>query len=237
MDRRRFTGLCASALGAWPLTGIAAADASRRDDTASNPGVDADASPGPRTRLLFEDGSPVRPQDLAVDEAWVFGYPYVATPCFVARTAGDAAPATGGVVAYSAICTHRMTHPSPPISHIAWRTEPLAYMTSDGARAERSGLVSCCSGRSLFDPSAGGAVLSGPAPAPLPRVFLELGDDASGGGLVAVASAGAALHERFLETFGFRLALESGNSDVRTLAGPTATVVPAARFSRQIVDC
>ena len=73
MDRRRFTGLCASALASWPVAGLAAAGARASDDASGTGGV---AVPGPRTRLLFEDGSPVRTGDGESREFPFYGYDY-----------------------------------------------------------------------------------------------------------------------------------------------------------------
>ena len=226
MDRRRFAGLCGALLGPLPLAG-------RALEVVDDPSVDgaADASagaPAPRTALAFEDGSPVRPNDLVPDEAYLFGYPYRVTPAFLVRL-GD-----GRTVAFSAICSHKMTAPSRPISHIAYRAEPVVFVDRAGERRERAGVISCCSERSVYDPAAGGVVLGGPARAALARIELELDDEA---GIVAVGSVGADRYEPFLERFGFRLAMEHGTSDVRRRAGDVATVEPAARYSAQTIRC
>ena len=262
MDRRRFSLLCASLAAAAPLVAraaaVAGADAARSavpgdGPAGTDPGPDLGLDPGaPRSRLSFADGSPVTPATLAEDEAFVFGYPYVVTPAFLVRL-GPGAPPAGGpggpggsngapdggaddasrIVAFSAICTHRMTHPSRPISHIGYRTSPIAWLDADGERVERAGLISCCSGRSLFDPSAGGRVLAGPAPAPLARIELEVSD----GAVVAVGARDPDLHERFVDAFGFRLGLEHAIGDVRARPGNVVAIEPAARFSRQRVEC
>ena len=239
MDRRRFARACASLVAAAPFAARAVASPEgARAATAA--GTDPGA---PRSRLVFEDGRPVTPADLAEDEAWIFGYPYVVTPAFLVRLGPAAAPGAaageGGsgnasrLVAFSAICTHRMTHPSRPISHIGYRRSPIAYLDAGGERLERSGLISCCSGRSLFDPGADGAVLAGPAPAPLARVTLEV----DAGAVHAVGASDPALRERFIDAFGFRLGLEHGLGDVRARPGAAVAVEPAARFSRQRVEC
>ena len=255
MDRRRFSLVCASLAAAAPLVARAAAVAEADVARSAVPGDgSAGAGPGtdpgaPRSRLSFADGSPVTPAALAEDEAFVFGYPYVVTPAFLVRLGpgtlpdgSDGAPGGGmgggtadasRVVAFSAICTHRMTHPSRPISHIGYRTSPIAWLDADGERVERAGLISCCSGRSLFDPAAGGRVLAGPAPAPLARIELEVSD----GAVVAVGARDPGLHERFVDAFGFRLGLEHGIGDVRARSGDVVAIEPAARFSRQRVEC
>lgn len=188
----------------------------------------ADAAPTPASQLMRRDGPALTPADLEPDKAWVFGYPFVATPCFLVRTA-----ASDRILAFSAICTHKMTHPSRPISHIAYRDEPVVFFDSDGQRQERAGLISCCSERSVYDPEEDAAVLSGPAPMPLARIGLEISDDR----IVAVSSTGGEFYERFLDAFGFRLAMEHGISDVRQRAAATSVAEPADVFSNQTIRC
>ena len=226
MDRRRFAGLCGALLGPLPL-GASALEALGEGPADGASDASASAPPAPRTALAFEDGSPVRPDDLAPDEAYLFGYPYRVTPAFLVRLAD------GRTVAFSAICSHKMTAPSRPISHIAYRVEPVSFVDRAGERHERAGVISCCSERSVYDPAADGAVLAGPARAALARIELEL----DGEGIVAVGSVGADRYEPFLERFGFRLAMEHGTSDVRRRAGDVATVEPAARYSAQTIRC
>ena len=78
------------------------------------------------------------------------------------------------LVAFSAICSHKMSHPARPISHIAYRAEPVEFTGPDGARHTRSGTISCCSERSVYDPADGARVLAGPAPVPLAAIELAV---------------------------------------------------------------
>lgn len=227
MDRRDFTRICGGLLAAAEIGAIAG-----RADAA--PGA---APPTPRSRLVHADGAWLRPAELADGEALVFGYPYVATPCFLIRLSATALPdATSAgerIVAFSAICSHKMTHPSRPISHIAFRPDTVAFTPRGGTRTKRANVISCCSERSVYDPAAGGAVLAGPAPAALPRIGLEIDEE----GIVAVSSTGEDRYAAFLEQFAFRLVLELGIPDVREYAGDTAIAESASSYSRQIVRC
>jgi len=224
----------------------------RSSDTADSP--NAAVGPWPCTRLVDADDTPLTLASLAPGESRIFHYPYRVTPCFLLRLAPTGAatasePTTpaaavggwpgglgddGSIVAFSAICSHKMSHPARPISHIAYRAEPLEFVDRDGARRTRAGLISCCSERSVYDPADGARVLAGPAPVPLAAIELALDDD---GAIVAVASLGLDRYERFLDTFGFRLALEHGSSDVRRRSGDIAAAVPADGFSRQQIRC
>jgi len=123
---------------------------------AANPSLMAQPAgelvPAERVRLVDADGKTLRPDALAVGQSYVFHYPYVTTPCFlidlgVPAEAGaeletsDGRPYrwSGGVgpgrsiVAFSAICAHKMSYPTRNVSFIDYR--PLATI---GGRAGRS---------------------------------------------------------------------------------------------------
>ena len=228
MDRRQFTSLCTAL-----LTGAANAHA--------NSGSQRNLYP--TSKLVYADDSNVTLASLVTGRAYIFGYPFHTTPCFLMRL-GKSAPARGSwpggidtdqsVVAFSAICSHKMSHPAKPISHIAYRPEPVNFYTADGKRQVGDGVISCCSERSVYDPANGGAVLSGPAPAPLAAIALSH-DDA--GNLSASGSIGPDQYEQFLTKFGFRLAMEYGVTDVRKRSAERVVVVPAEEFSTQQVLC
>lgn len=228
MDRRQFNSLCTSLL----------AGASSVHATAGS-----HQSAYPASRLRYEDDSDVTVESLVRGRSYVFGYPYVTTPCFLIRL-DSSAPGSGSwpggvgpdrsIVAFSAICSHKMTHPARPISHIAYRTQSVRFYDKAGREHSREGVISCCSERSIYDPARGAEVLSGPAPLPLAAIAL---DEDPMGRLSAVGSIGEDLYDRFLDKFGFRLAMEYGVNDARVLAGERAVVVPAEEYSRQQVLC
>src|SRR5687767_7536652 len=119
MERRDFMKACAAAALATP----AAADA--RD---LQPRFYA------RTRLFDGAKEPVRASRLAVGRNYIFHYPFEGTPCFLInlgqptgrkvslRTEDGSSyewpggvGAQRGIVAYSAICSHRLTYPTRQI--------------------------------------------------------------------------------------------------------------------------
>lgn len=228
MQRREFNRLCSSL-----LAGAA---------TFSQQAM-ASTQPFPRAALFHDDDSALTLDSLAPGTSYVFSYPFVTTPCFLVRLQ-SAAPANnvwhGGVgddqslVAFSAICSHKMSHPAKPISHINFRSDTLKFYDRSGKEQERSQLISCCSERSVYDPARGATVLSGPAPVPLAAIELEL-DDA--GQVYAVGSSGVDQYERFLEKFGFRLALEYGVTDIRARVGSRTVATLASSFSSQQIRC
>ena len=143
MRRRSFLQTCAAAT------------------VAATPGftLAADASPRyyARSRLVGPDGKPLRAAGLPVHTNFVFNYPFAATPCFLLNLGRRLEPGAplrtadahsyrwqGGVgpkrsiVAYSAICAHKMSYPTRQISFISYRAE--------GTREnKRSRVIHCCS--------------------------------------------------------------------------------------------
>lgn len=227
MDRREFGKLC---------SGLVAGAASLHAQAAAT-------SPHPSSKLVYEDGSDVTLDSLDEGVAFVFGYPYITTPCFLIRLS-QSSPAKGSwpggigedqsVVAFSAICSHKMSHPAKPISHIAYRPQVVSFYDTTGSKRSKGGVISCCSERSVYDPANAGKVLAGPAPVPLAAIALKVLDSNA---IHAVGSFGADQYERFLTKFGFRLAMEYGVTDVRSRSGETSQVVRADQFSSQQVLC
>lgn len=201
------------------------------------------STPYPQSRLVYEDDTPVSLDSLKVGNSYIFGYPYVTTPCFLIKL-GRSAPAHGSwpggldedrsVVAFSAICSHKMSHPAKPISHISYRENPVRFHDTAGEEHSRDGVISCCSERSVYDPANAGQVLAGPAPVPLAAIALSHDKQ---GNISAVGSFGDDQYERFLNKFGFRLAMEYGVTDVRARSGDQSICIPADTFSAQQVLC
>lgn len=238
--RRRFVKLCASLIAAAGVSPALLA------------GADNIARRYHRARLVDTEGRPVTPSKLEVGENYLFHYPYVSTPCFLldlgkptrakatlVTESGERYEWSGGigpnrsVVAFSAICAHKMSHPARQVSFINYRHEPVRY--TDGKQSvQRSQVIYCCSEKSVYDPLDGARVLSGPAKQPLAAILLEQAPD---GGLVAVGTYGGEMFDRFFREFGFRLALELETSDIRAEVRDTATVMPLAEYCRTQVLC
>ncbi|MBX2884136.1 MAG: hypothetical protein KTR32_29545 [Granulosicoccus sp.] len=243
MDRRQFHRLCSSMLaGAATLSQHAVAQ------TTTN-----QAQQYPRSRIVGTDNMPLSYQDLAVGSSLIFHYPFVTTPCFLIRlTPGEYGSASltdkagndytwqGGagpdhsLVAFSAICTHKMSHPSKPISHLNFRTDEKEIHTRDGQKKKMNQMIMCCSEHSVYDPAEGARVISGPATQPLTAIELEVNAD---GLISATGLYGGDMFDPFLEKFGFRLALEHSVSDVRTPAGDNTVAISADVFSQQQIRC
>jgi len=233
MRRRKFLGTCA-------LAAFAAAPALTL-------GADAVPRSYARARLVDGNGRPVKASAVPRHTNLIFHYPYAATPCFLIDLGQAAGPAPklktagaddyawpGGVgpgrsiVAYSAICAHKLTYPTRDISFISYREQATPH--SSLAR-----VIHCCSEHSQYDPAQGARVLAGPATQPLAAILLEYepGRDA----LAAVGTLGGEMFDEFFAKFGFRLAMEHGSKGGRQKVGERSAVAELADFCRQQVRC
>jgi len=199
-----------------------------------------------RARLVDTRGDPIKSKSVPIGRTLIFHYPYAGTPCFllhlgkptrpmVQLTTADKHPyewtggtgADGSVVAYSAICAHRLTYPTRDISFISYRDEK-----TPGNRFGQ--VIHCCSEHSQYDPAAGGQVLAGPAPQPLAAIVLDY--DRATDELYAVGTVGGEMFDDFFSKYEFRLVLEFGGH-ARTAVEGTSVVTELERYCRQQVKC
>jgi Rieske Fe-S protein len=197
----------------------------------------------PRSLLVDARGDALPASRLAIGEAYLFNYPYTVSPVFLlaleravepAELATEdkrryAAPAGVGpkrsIVAFSAICAHKLMYPTPEVSFIGLRK---------GSRGEPAQVIHCCGDDSRYDPQRGARVLAGPAPQPLAAVLLEW--DAASDRLHAVGTRGGELFDAFFDKYAVKLELENGSGQ-RKPSGDTTVVRPAASFSRNWRSC
>ena len=231
MERRDFIKLCASSAAACSLPVDAA---------------DARAHLYARSLLVTADGKPLRAGAIPAKQNLIFHYPYASTPCFLLNLGKPAQPGaslktadnrsyqwSGGVgparsvVAYSAICAHKLTYPTREISFISFRAEK-----SPGNRI--ADVIHCCSEHSQYDPAQGARVVAGPAPQPLAAILLEW--DAAKDETYAVGTLGGEMFNQFFAKYEFRLAMEMGAAAHRAVDG-TTVVQQLDHFCRQQVKC
>ena len=233
MKRRDFVQICAAS-----AAGIALPHAAD--------GAALAARSYARVKLVDEKGSAMRIGTLRVGANYVFDYPFSATPCFLLRLDR---PAPGGVelrtesgasyrweggvgpdksvVAYSAICAHKMAYPTRQVSFIGYRDGP-----SPVARSGK--VITCCSDRSVYDPASGARVVSGPAPQPLATILLE--HDPKADEIFAVGTFGGEKFDEFFRKYEFRLQLEMGGR-ARSAVEGTSIVRPLEQYSVQWARC
>jgi Rieske Fe-S protein len=233
MERREFVKLCAASASTatLPEASQAAALTARLYN---------------RVKLIDERGLAVKADALKTGVTYVFDYPFAATPCFLLHLEK---PATGGIdlrtesgeayrwaggigadqtlVAYSAICAHKLTYPTKQVSFIGYRHTPSPV-------AGPGKVITCCSDRSVYDPAAGARVVSGPAPQPLCTILLE--HDAKADEIFAVGTFGGEMFAEFFRKFEFRLQLEMGGR-ARAAVERSTAVKELATYSAQWAQC
>jgi Rieske Fe-S protein len=231
MERRRFIKFCAASAAALGAAEVAA---------------DAQARFYPRARLVDETGAPLRAAAIPANRNFIFHYPFAATPCFLlnlgrpAKASANLKTVAGvpyewkggvgaqrSVVAYSAICAHRLAYPTRDITFISYRREKSA--------SNRIGkVIHCCAEHSQYDPAEGARVVGGPAPQPLATILLE--HDPGTDELHAVGTLGGELFGEFFDKYAFRLSLEHG-AGARTRVSGACTVQDLENYSRQQMRC
>jgi Rieske Fe-S protein len=229
--RRMLMQQAACVAGAWAASGML-------------PAVAGDVRHShPRSLLVDPFGKPISARSLQPGETLLFNYPFAASPVFLIAMDAEvrdvellteakqryAAPAGVGpkrnLVAFSAICAHKLMYPTPALSFIGVRR---------GSGNEPAQVIHCCGDNSRYDPARGAAVMSGPAPQPLAAVLLEW--DAQRDQLHAVGTRGGEKFGEFFEKYAFKLEMELGRR-AREPAGATTVVRPASAYSRQWQSC
>jgi Rieske Fe-S protein len=196
----------------------------------------------------------VHASSLEVGETYLFQYPYVSTPCFLInlgrpvqakgplktrdgqsyRWQGGAGP-DRSIVAFSAICAHKMSHPAPTVSFINYRHDEARFRNSDNAIEQRSGVIYCCSERSVYDPANGAQVLGGPAPQPLAAIELEY--DAGNDRIYATGTVGGEMFERFFNNFHDRLVLQLGRLDIDHALTASTELMRLSEYTHNAISC
>jgi arsenite oxidase small subunit len=230
--RRALMREAACVAGAWAASGAL-------------PALAADGPPQRYARSLLVDhlGDALRASTLKPGEAQLFNYPFVASPVFLLALEREvaavelateaqqryASPAGVGpkksIVAFSAICAHKLMYPTPQLSFIGVRK---------GFAGEPAQVIHCCGDNSRYDPTAGARVIAGPAPQPLAAVLLEW--DAKSDRLHAVGTQGGEMFKAFFDKYAFKLETEFG-SRATAASGATSVVRPAAAYSKQWQSC
>jgi len=144
-----------------------------------------------KVQLVDADGNPIKASTLKKETNYVFNYPFVGTPALLIdlgeKTAQDVTlrsedgeeylwksgiGADKSIVAYSAICSHQLAHPTPDDSF-------LQYLPRGGKTMAcgQSGVVVCSSHLSAFDAKRGCKEIAGPAEQALASIIIEIDKD------------------------------------------------------------
>src|SRR5574341_1213879 len=230
MERRGFIKLCAATAAGLGLPAVAA---------------DARFHPYAKAKLVDEKGAPLHAAAIPPNRNLIFHYPFAATPCFLLNLGRPVKPAqlkteagqgyewsggvgaTRSVVAYSAICAHKLSYPTRDISFISYRTEK-------SARNRIGNVIHCCSEHSQYDPAQGARVVAGPAPQPLAAILLEW--DSATDEIQALGTLGGEMFDPFFEKYAFRLQMEHGAAARANVSG-ACVVQELENYCRQQVKC
>jgi arsenite oxidase small subunit len=240
VKRRRFLHTCAAGGAA---AGTAAIESMLTRAWAQGTAASREYPPA---RLVDLHGTPLKARDLATNRNYVFNFPYAGTPCFLlsldrALTAkAELSTERGGkyqwpggvgprrsIVAYSAICAHKLAYPAKEVSFIRFQEHP--------SKTSKGGVIHCCAEHSVYDPADGARVLGGPAPQPLAAIVLAY--DAKSDGLSATGTIGAEQFDAFFAKYDFKLTMEHGPGKARAPVGSSTVCKDLAQYCRQTVQC
>ena len=201
-----------------------------------------------RVQLVDGSGAPIKASALKKETNYVFNYPHIGTPALLLNlddaTATDVAlqsedgqayvwksgvGKTRSIVAYSAICSHQLAHPTPSDSFISYVQKTKSTMAY-----EKGGIIVCSSHLSAFDPKAGAKRLAGPAAQPLASVVLEVGEDDT---LWAVGVLGSdKFHEYFKSYKPEFKQWYDGPRGAKKLVTISAKTVTMKEYSKEIIQ-
>ncbi len=201
-----------------------------------------------KAQIVDAAGVPIKASSLEKEVTYIFNYPFNSTPCMLVNLpepteqevslkseigeeylwkSGVGAKRT--IVAYSAICAHQLTHPTPNDSFIKYvpkATPTMAYA--------KSGIIVCSSHLSAYDAGAGAKVLSGAALQPLAAVVLEVAADDT---IWAVGVLGSDKFQDYFKAFKPELKeFYGGVAEAKTLVSISAKTVKLTEYSKEIIQ-
>jgi arsenite oxidase small subunit len=240
MERRTFIEACASSCGVSSLLSLTSLDAAHAQASG-----DAKLKRYAPALLTDEFGQALKAASLKAATNYVFNYPFQGTPVFLLNLGKSTAAVplktktgedyawpggvgkSGAIVAYSAICAHKLVYPTKDVSFISFRA-------GKSPRSPHEGVIHCCADHSQYDPAQGAKVLSGPAEQPLCAVILQ--HDAKTDQLTALGTLGGELFDAFFKKYEFRLQLDVGAK--ATQPAMTKTVVSEmTKYCKQTMSC
>ncbi len=196
--------------------------------------------------LVDKSGEPIKPDSLDSSKQYIFFYPHRATPCILANLGKEIPPVEvklsdgstykwpGGagpeksIVAYSAICPHQLSYPTPDYSFINYYPADI----SSGV-VKRGGVIQCCAHLSVFDPAKGGAVIDGPAQFPLTAIVLSYED----GVLYAVGTLGKEFFEDFFDVYKPDLRKLYKSSRKAKKLVEKCEVIEVSEYAKEVIRC
>ena len=144
-----------------------------------------------KVQLVDASGSAIKASTLKQETNYVFNYPFVGTPSILLDLGEETAKdvklksedgeeymwkggigAKRSIVAYSAICSHQLAHPTPDDSFLQYLPRGKTTMA-----CKESGVMVCSSHLSAFDTKQGCKQIAGPAEQALASIVIEIAED------------------------------------------------------------
>jgi arsenite oxidase small subunit len=202
-----------------------------------------------KVQLVDDSDKPIKLSELKKDISYIFQYPHRGTPCIllnigekssvdVELKTGDGEEyvwsegvgAEGSIVAYSAICSHALTHPNKSESFFTY--VPKGAQT---AAIEGGGAIVCSSHLTAFDPKNGGSVMSGPADQPLASIVLE--HNSKDDTLYAVGVLGGDKFHEYFSAFKTEMKKDwGGKRKAKKLVKISAPTVALTEFTKEVIQ-
>jgi arsenite oxidase small subunit len=238
MDRRKFIKICG---GAAAFAGLQA----KYLETINA----AEVKSFNRVKLVDEQGNPLKASQLSSEEAYIFHYPYRATPCFLINLAakpsgpmtlqaddgeynwGGGVGPNGTLVSYSAICAHQLSYPTKEHS-------PIHYTGKQSSKlAGRSGMIVCCEHDRVYDPSQGGKMVVTTKEATQPLTAIVIEHDPATDEIFATGVAGGLIYDEFFRSYKRTLIAEYGPGGAKQEVVDTAPTILMSKFTGGIDQC
>jgi Rieske Fe-S protein len=201
-----------------------------------------------KIQLKDADGNPFKASALTKEENYVFNFPMVSIPCIVVDL-GEATQKDvklrsddgteyifkggvgkeGSIVAFSAICPHQLTHPTPDDSFFQYVPKSGKTMAYD-----EGGVFVCSSHLSAFTPKDGGKRVNGPATEGLTQIVLEIDEEDN---IWAVGALGPSRFHDYLDAFKPEFKkYYGGKRKGKKLVKVEAKVVTLSNFSKDVIQ-
>lgn len=201
-----------------------------------------------KVQLVDAAGVPIKASVLKKETNYVFNYPYTSTPAIMldldTPTAQEVAlksedgqeyiwkSGVGSqrtIVAYSAICSHQLAHPTPDDSFLQYCKKDQKTMAY-----EHGGVMVCSSHLSAFDVTQGCKRVAGPAAQPLASIVIEVAADDT---LWAVAVLGPDKFHEYFTTFKPEFKkYYGGKREAKNLVNTSAKMVTLNEYTKEIIQ-
>ncbi len=196
--------------------------------------------------LVDEEGNPLSLGSLKKEQAYIFNYPFVATPVMLINlkmhtkkditltsAVGESYIWKGGIgpmrtlVGFSAICSHQLTHPNPTDSFVTYSGQNKTMS------CDKKGVIVCASHLSAFNPAEGAKQIAGPAEEALASIVLEIDDK---GHIYAVGVLGPDKFHDFFQNFKDEFKeFYGGKRKAKKLVSDEAKTIVLENYSAEVV--